>query len=423
MKKLLFVTCLFILSAGIALGVTIWSDYADQTAGNVQDVDTFLMRDVSDTTLHAKGTQKEYPWSVLKTDLASAGFMEDSDYDAQTILRATTDDTPVALTVTEQTVIGRATGGNIAALAIDSDISAVSANDDTVPSAKASKAANDALVSAVLDCASGDCDELVDASFAFTDGDTTPDISNGSSFITANSGATTITDFDTEKTNGKIIFVTANDANTTLDFTASGLVGIANDYLMANGELAIFQYSAVSTKWHYNGFPKTLTSVTISGFTANRPLISNNSGEVIVDDNSGDIEVSGSSKLVIKANAVEYSETSGSSKALTPITDSTADFAANFTGANLYGGTFVANADDGDLQLPAMLVNMNFCVITLGAIEVVADTNAADGYLMDGTTGVEGANITNLSAAGDIACFQYYTADDWLITTNGWTAE
>jgi len=40
-------------------------------------------------------------------------------------------------------VVGRATGGNITALAIDSDLSSVSGSDDTVPSAKATKAALD----------------------------------------------------------------------------------------------------------------------------------------------------------------------------------------------------------------------------------------------------------------------------------------
>jgi hypothetical protein len=65
-------------------------------------------------------------------------------YDAHTILYATTDNTPVALTVGEQTIVGRKTGGNIESLAIDSDLSSVSANDDTVPSAKATKAMGDA---------------------------------------------------------------------------------------------------------------------------------------------------------------------------------------------------------------------------------------------------------------------------------------
>jgi hypothetical protein len=40
----------------------------------------------------------------------------ETDYDAQTILAATADDTPAALTVAEQTLVGRITGGNVAAL-------------------------------------------------------------------------------------------------------------------------------------------------------------------------------------------------------------------------------------------------------------------------------------------------------------------
>jgi len=107
---------------------------------------------------------------------------------------------------------------------------------------------------------------------------------------------------------------------------------------------------------------------------------------------------------------------------LTPVTDNATEFAGNFTGGNLYGGTFVCDVA-GTIQLPLMVAGMNFTVITLGAIAVVIDTNANDGYLMDGVTGTEGKNLTNLSTAGDIAVLQYYTADDWLITTNGWTAE
>jgi len=112
----------------------------------------------------------------------------------------------------------------------------------------------------------------------------------------------------------------------------------------------------------------------------------------------------------------------GALPSLTPVTDSAANFAANFTGANLYGGTYIVNVT-GTCQLPVMAAGMNFTIITLGAIAVTVDTNANDGYLMDGTTNAEGKNLVNLSTAGDIAVFQYYTADDWLITTNGWTPE
>lgn len=72
-----------------------------------------------------------------------SGYVAKSLYDANTILYATTDNTPAALTVGEQTIVGRTTGGAIAALTIDSDLSSVSANDDTIPSAKATKAMGD----------------------------------------------------------------------------------------------------------------------------------------------------------------------------------------------------------------------------------------------------------------------------------------
>jgi len=52
---------------------------------------------------------------VTTTDLDSLYPLK-SLYDAQTILAATLDNTPVALTVSEQTLVGRKTGGNIAAL-------------------------------------------------------------------------------------------------------------------------------------------------------------------------------------------------------------------------------------------------------------------------------------------------------------------
>lgn len=47
---------------------------------------------------------------------ASAGYVLQSTYDANTILYATTDDTPTTLTVNAQTLVGRITSGNIASL-------------------------------------------------------------------------------------------------------------------------------------------------------------------------------------------------------------------------------------------------------------------------------------------------------------------
>lgn len=82
--------------------------------------------------------------AVYATIASLSDYVTKALYDAHTILYATTDNTPAALTVSEQTVVGRATGGNISALAIDSDLSSVSGNHDTLPSAKATKTALDA---------------------------------------------------------------------------------------------------------------------------------------------------------------------------------------------------------------------------------------------------------------------------------------
>ena len=50
------------------------------------------------------------------TNVNSAGAVMEADYDANTILAATSNDTPVTLTVAEQRIVGRITSGNIAAL-------------------------------------------------------------------------------------------------------------------------------------------------------------------------------------------------------------------------------------------------------------------------------------------------------------------
>lgn len=59
---------------------------------------------------------------------------------------------------------------------------------------------------------------------AFGANDATPSVSGGKNFKTANAGATTITDFD-DPVDGQDIVVMIDDANTTVDFTASGLKG------------------------------------------------------------------------------------------------------------------------------------------------------------------------------------------------------
>jgi hypothetical protein len=124
----------------------------------------------------------------------------------------------------------------------------------------------------------------------------------------------------------------------------------------------------------------------------------------------------------LSTDSVNYEKTTGSVKALTPVVDAAADFAANFTGANLYGGTFVCDTT-GTIQLPAVAAGMNFTIITKGAIAVVVEPNASDMMMLDGTDLDDADSATNLSTAGDIIVFQYMSAAGWIATSNGWTDE
>ncbi len=119
-------------------------------------------------------------------------------------------------------------------------------------------------------------------------------------------------------------------------------------------------------------------------------------------------------------DAVTYAEADGSSKSLTPVTDDADDFAAAFTGSDLYGGTFVANLA-GDVDLPAPVIGMHFTVITLGDIEVDILPTAGDDLILDGVQLDDNHDASNTGSAGDIIVVQYYDADGWICTSNGWT--
>jgi hypothetical protein len=67
-----------------------------------------------------------------------AGKVDKSTYNANSILAATTDDTPAAVTVAEQTVVGRITGGNIKALSTTEIRTLINVADGATANAKAS---------------------------------------------------------------------------------------------------------------------------------------------------------------------------------------------------------------------------------------------------------------------------------------------
>ena len=55
---------------------------------------------------------------LLKVNKAGTDAVKKALFDAHSILAATTDNTPAAVTVAEQTVVGRITGGDVAALTV-----------------------------------------------------------------------------------------------------------------------------------------------------------------------------------------------------------------------------------------------------------------------------------------------------------------
>lgn len=83
-----------------------------RTAAVVGDiVDTAIMW-IDDAT---SASSYKAAWLTIRTKLEDY-FVTKATYDANTILAATSDNTPAAVTVAEQTLVGRITGGNITAL-------------------------------------------------------------------------------------------------------------------------------------------------------------------------------------------------------------------------------------------------------------------------------------------------------------------
>ena len=112
--------------------------------------------------------------------------------------------------------------------------------------------------------------------------------------------------------------------------------------------------------------------------------------------------------------------TTGGIKVLTPVIDDADNFDDNFTGANLYGGTFIVNAA-GTIILPDPAVGMNFTILLEAAAATVIDplaTGSADTIVMNGLAAASDENITS-STVGAMCVMQYRAANSWMATCNG----
>lgn len=128
---------------------------------------------------------------------------------------------------------------------------------------------------------------------------TTPSVSDGSNFITANTIPTAITNF-TGGNNGQVIFIEVNDANTTYDCTASNLNCGASDITAAAGDVLTFIYNG--TNWNLISWMDT--SDTQTGADIAEYYISDE------ELNAGDVvSIDGDRAIQVKKNSKAYDET------------------------------------------------------------------------------------------------------------------
>jgi hypothetical protein len=105
---------------------------------------------------------------------------------------------------------------------------------------------------------------------------------------------------------------------------------------------------------------------------------------------------------------------------LTPVIGDADDFDNNFTGANLYGGTYIVNAA-GSVILADATVGVNFTVLLEDAVATIIEplaTGTDDTIVLNGTALTQGTSIQS-STKGAMCIFQYRAADSWMATCNG----
>ena len=138
-----------------------------------------------------------------------------------------------------------------------------------------------------------------------------------------------------------------------------------------------------------------------------------------LDDTADTVVISSDSDVTgIALGTIGTSTTGVSTHGVpTPVVDNPGNFAANFAGSNLYGGTFIANAA-GTAVLPEPAVGMNFTYVLEGANANIIDplgTGTADTIYMNGLAATADENITS-STSGAICFFQYRSANTWMAT-------
>jgi len=152
--------------------------------------------------------------------------------------------------------------------------------------------------------------------------------------------------------------------------------------------------------------------------TASTIVTSDGSGNMVSNTALGNLNANGT----LAADSVDYTETTGSIKALTPIAGTAAGFAAGFTGVNLYGGVYRVTTA-GACALPDPAVNMNFTIINeIAGASTIASlaTGTADTIYLNGLAADQDEDLTSASI-GAMCTFRYQAADTWQAICFGYT--
>jgi hypothetical protein len=270
---------------------------------------------------NVKATLKTYLDTLyLSISNAASTYVPLATYDANTILAATTDNTPVALTIGTNTVVGRV-AGNITTLAIDNDLTSVSAADDTVPSAKATKTYSDlkapiasptftGTVTSPFTVLTAQINEAKGADIASA---TTTDIGAATGNYVNVTGTTTITGLGTIQAGTRRIVTFTGALTLTHNATSLILPGAAN-IGTANGDAAEF-VSLGAGNWKCVTYTKA-------------------NGQAIIGSSGGTTSSSGVTTLATGTTNITHGLGS---------TPTRVDFDLSFMILNGFSGNYIAN--------------------------------------------------------------------------------
>lgn len=380
--------------------------------------------DVSDTSMAPTGTNKKVSFSNFLLNYVAKAL-----FDAHTILMAISDNTPVALTVGEQTVVGRATGGNISALAIDSDLSSVSGTDNTVPSAKATKTALDGKSDTGHTHDHGTLTGLGDddhTQYLLADGSRNLvklDLTD-SSELTIATGAITVTQsyhrVDTESnaatddldtinggSDGMVLYLVAeNDARTVVLRHGIGNIVTpdgANFSLDTDDKVAHLIYSSAITAWRLvaatgAGGGASTALDNLASVAINTSLIS----DTDITDSLGSSAIKwlrGFFKsLVVETQSTPTEPASGDLELYADTTNKSPRFIND--DSVLYGATLVRNGNTNYVEFPRPVSRP---AVSGSATAIVASNNAVKVYLIELISPLALVNVVMNCIAGNSA--------------------